>query len=210
MSEPTYIAIDPGTTQSAYVVFSSSSVWRVETISNKELAWRLADKDVYEIYRSVAHLVIEMVACYGKPVGEETFETCLWIGRFIEAFGGPVTKLKRPEIKHHLCHTVKGVTDAVIRQRLLDKFGGKEKAIGKKKSPGPLYGMRGDEWQALAVAVVWLEQHGQSLQLASYARGQLTKLKRRVSNGVCPCCNRSFADLHRHMTEKHPDYLTSE
>jgi len=30
------------------------------------------------------------------------------------------------------------------------------------------------------------------------------KLKR-VSKGVCPCCNRSFSDLQRHMKTKHPE-----
>lgn len=39
-------------------------------------------------------------------------------------------------------------------------------------------------------------------------RGANTKLRKRVSNGVCPCCNRSFADLARHMAGKHPDYAT--
>lgn len=33
-----------------------------------------------------------------------------------------------------------------------------------------------------------------------------TKLKKRIHNGVCPCCTRSFADLRRHMATKHPDY----
>lgn len=37
-------------------------------------------------------------------------------------------------------------------------------------------------------------------------KGVVTKLKKRVSNGVCPCCNRYFANLHRHMTNQHPDY----
>lgn len=35
---------------------------------------------------------------------------------------------------------------------------------------------------------------------------ELTRTKKRVSNGVCPCCNRSFAQLARHMQTKHPDY----
>jgi ssDNA-binding Zn-finger/Zn-ribbon topoisomerase 1 len=37
-------------------------------------------------------------------------------------------------------------------------------------------------------------------------KGQLTKERRRVGNGVCPCCNRSFVNLRRHMTAKHPDH----
>ncbi len=38
------------------------------------------------------------------------------------------------------------------------------------------------------------------------ARGQLTKTRRRIANGVCPCCNRTFANLGAHMHTKHPDY----
>ena len=37
-------------------------------------------------------------------------------------------------------------------------------------------------------------------------KGKLTKTRKRVGNGVCPCCNRSFADLGRHMAGQHPDY----
>ena len=29
---------------------------------------------------------------------------------------------------------------------------------------------------------------------------------KRVKAGVCPCCNRSFQNLHRHMETKHPDF----
>lgn len=33
-----------------------------------------------------------------------------------------------------------------------------------------------------------------------------TRLKNRIANGVCPCCNRSFQDLRRHMAGRHPNY----
>lgn len=36
--------------------------------------------------------------------------------------------------------------------------------------------------------------------------GQTTKLKKRIAAGVCPCCHRSFANLHRHMEGQHPEY----
>lgn len=32
------------------------------------------------------------------------------------------------------------------------------------------------------------------------------KMRVRVMNGVCPCCNRSFDDLRQHMATKHPDF----
>jgi hypothetical protein len=40
--------------------------------------------------------------------------------------------------------------------------------------------------------------------------GQVTRIKNRVKNGVCICCNRSFSDLHQHMLTKHPDFSTPE
>lgn len=41
-------------------------------------------------------------------------------------------------------------------------------------------------------------------------KGQITKLKNRISKGVCPCCNRSFSNLHQHMTTQHPDYTKQD
>lgn len=38
------------------------------------------------------------------------------------------------------------------------------------------------------------------------AKGQLTKTRKRIANGVCPVCTRHFADVHRHMTNKHPGF----
>ncbi len=35
---------------------------------------------------------------------------------------------------------------------------------------------------------------------------ELSRHKKRVANGVCPCCNRSFVQLQRHMKTKHPEY----
>lgn len=37
-------------------------------------------------------------------------------------------------------------------------------------------------------------------------KGQVTKIRRRVGNGVCPCCSRTFTDLGRHMAGQHPTY----
>lgn len=42
-------------------------------------------------------------------------------------------------------------------------------------------------------------------------RGEMaakTRIKNRIANGVCPCCNRTFQNLARHMTNKHPNYAT--
>lgn len=36
--------------------------------------------------------------------------------------------------------------------------------------------------------------------------GKLRKLKTRIGAGVCPCCQRTFSQLARHIKCKHPQY----
>jgi hypothetical protein len=40
----------------------------------------------------------------------------------------------------------------------------------------------------------------------SAAKGQVTKIKNRVGNGVCPCCNRTFVNLGKHTAGQHPNF----
>jgi hypothetical protein len=40
--------------------------------------------------------------------------------------------------------------------------------------------------------------------------GKVTSLKNRAANGICPCCSRYFANLHRHMQSKHPEFTAEE
>ena len=39
----------------------------------------------------------------------------------------------------------------------------------------------------------------------SATKGQLTKVKKRIGKGVCPCCNRHFTNVERHMERQHPE-----
>jgi hypothetical protein len=41
---------------------------------------------------------------------------------------------------------------------------------------------------------------------AAALKGENTKIRKRVGHGVCPCCNRTFAQLARHMAAKHADF----
>ena len=149
-------AIDPGCEQSAFVLYDGQ-VREFGIIPNN----LMIEKIVCDFGPDTA-VVIEQVASMGMAVGEEVFETVFWSGRFAEARSGQgytFGRLKRHEIKMHLCFNARA-KDANIRQRLIDKFGpGKDKAIGRKASPGPLYGISKDCWQALAVAVCWHELH---------------------------------------------------
>lgn len=45
---------------------------------------------------------------------------------------------------------------------------------------------------------------------ARLTRGKLNAIRKRVKHGVCPCCQRSFVQLARHMATKHPEYETHE
>lgn len=38
-------------------------------------------------------------------------------------------------------------------------------------------------------------------------RKRAQRLAKRASAGVCPCCNRSFQQLSRHMKTKHPEFV---
>lgn len=147
------IALDPGPVRSAYVELAGDVPLDGCIIDNEQLVTEyLNGSDGW-------HLVIEMIACYGMPVGKETFETCLWIGRFIQAWGVPKpTLLYRKEIVTNLCGSARA-KDSNVRQALIDRYGGKDKAIGRKRSPGPLYGFAGDCWSALAVGVTWLDKY---------------------------------------------------
>lgn len=60
-----------------------------------------------------------------------------------------------------------------------------------------------------AVAAQRRNREAAERQAAAY-KGQATKLRARVSNGVCACCNRSFANLRRHMETQHPTFKAEE
>lgn len=38
-------------------------------------------------------------------------------------------------------------------------------------------------------------------------RNKLKQQVKRIHKGVCPCCNRTFVNVQRHMETKHPDVL---
>jgi hypothetical protein len=147
------LAIDPGTTESAWVVWDGVRVVAHAKESNDTLMLRILGHDIADQW--VAACVIEMVASFGMPVGAEVFETVYWIGRFAQAIGPHcVTRITRNEIKNHLCHSSRA-KDANIRQAIIDRLGGP----GTKKAPGLTYGISGDVWSALAVALTWWDKH---------------------------------------------------
>lgn len=147
------LAIDPGTAQSAFVVWDGAVLLEHGIMENCLLLAQL--RTGWPFHADACTL--EMVASYGMAVGKEVFETVRQIGRMQEILERrmPVQLVYRLQVKQHLCHDSRA-KDANIRQALIDRFG----APGTKKSPGLTYGVKADVWQAFALAVtIWDLEH---------------------------------------------------
>jgi len=59
--------------------------------------------------------------------------------------------------------------------------------------------------QAEAAARAARENADRDLAARLEAEKKLVRMVRRVGNGVCPCCQRHFINLQRHMLTKHPE-----
>lgn len=140
------IAIDPGTTDGAYVVWDceNNKLIKSDILPNAELLEFIKQQQFTDA------VYCEMIACYGMAVGKETFETCVWIGRCEQICadrGWSFKRVYRLPVKVHHCHSARA-KDPNVRQALLDKYG----IVGTKKNPGPLAGIASHMWSALAIA----------------------------------------------------------
>lgn len=138
------LAIDPGPLTSGFVELSDGKPTDHGIITNDQMLQRLRMlwKDGHN-----TRIAIEMISSYGMPVGREVFETCVFIGRCMEAARTQaVMRITRGEVKLHICGTLKA-KDPHIRQAMLDRFGPQ----GTKKAPGATFGMAKDVWAALAL-----------------------------------------------------------
>ncbi len=151
------LAIDPGSEKSAYVVYEDGKLNEFGILENGELLLNLKTFPCKQ-------LAIEMIASYGMPVGKDVFETCVWIGRFIDRWrcrgkAFSYTNIyRKKDVCMTLCHNTRA-KDSNIRQAIIDRYpatgGGKCPQIGIKSKPGPLYGVSKDIWSALAVAITY-------------------------------------------------------
>ena len=152
------IAIDPGPVQSGWVDFDAQ-LFRLHDFGlTKNSA--LVDSRLSPTLRN-ARLIAEAPKSYGNVIGDTVLQTCIWLGRFIQAANGEATLYTRKRIVSRLCHNATA-GDRQVRQALIDRFpptgAGRTPSIGTKAKPGPLYGVKGDIWAALAVAVVHADE----------------------------------------------------
>lgn len=176
MTEHLFLSVDPGTTHSAYTVMTEDyRIISAAKVENEELRALILRGGVHE-------LVIECMEprflggekTHGQMIGAETYETCIWIGRYLEAaqaMGMPVHRVYRSEERSRLIPTKKNRlpplppgtgkgADAQIRAALIQRFAKHDKKNGKgtAKRKDTFYGFRADMWNACAVGVVHLDK----------------------------------------------------
>ena len=168
----TILAIDPGNMESGYVLVEHDGkeirkVLDVGKIPNEKLGEKMAVD-----FPLTSNFAIEMVQGMGQTVGQEVFDTCVWIGRFweIALFAGvgimDRQKVYRREEKLYLCGQL-NAKDKNIRQALVDRYAPGQPNFGKgtKKNPSFFCGFSSDMWQAMAVAVTYFDKYVRGIQL---------------------------------------------
>ena len=158
------IGIDPGNVHSAYAVYDPEQNKIVEfgKIENEILLEKIRNK---ELHQDGDVTVIEMIGHYGTGMaaGRTVFDTCIMIGRIIEAYHKHNIKthtLLRKTIATAVSGSPKAKDGNVI-QALKDRFGDR----GTKAEPGFFYGVKADVWQAFAVCVAWMDLEGQENEI---------------------------------------------
>lgn len=107
-------------------------------------------------------LAYEEIVSYGMPVSTSIFDTVFFSGRVVERFGlSRSFGITRREVKLFLCNSMQA-KDKHVRQALLDRYprsgGGSTPQVGIKDAQGPLYGVKGDIWAALGVALTFQDK----------------------------------------------------
>uniref|UniRef100_A0A6H1Z7R9 Uncharacterized protein n=1 Tax=viral metagenome TaxID=1070528 RepID=A0A6H1Z7R9_9ZZZZ len=147
------LAVDPGTTQSAFVFLDGERILDKGLVANERLeelltGVRFTPADLW---------VIEKIQCFGMVVSESIFETVYWTGRFAVAGGDKFYRIPRMPVKIHFCHSSRA-KDSNIIQSLKDRF--EPDLLPRQRPKGILNGVRADEWQALALAVYAGDNYG--------------------------------------------------
>jgi hypothetical protein len=169
------LAIDPGTTESAYVIVDATlRPVEFQKISNGELLSRIEGApDSRTRWSELTSCAIEMPEGIGMATGSEIFHTCRWVGQYQHAWrfswddatrwqdeargrGEALELISRKRVKLHLLGKTSRLgrtADSAVRLALIAKHGGQDCI----KAGGELHGVYGDCWAALAVAHTFLE-----------------------------------------------------
>lgn len=156
-------AVDPGLSQSGWVLLRPEDRSLIESGIDANEVMR---RRLHLLSYTSTRVVIEHVGHYGTgmSVGKDVFDTCVWIGRFVEICEAQrmgYTLIERRWVKIAICASAKA-KDKNIRQAMLDRYpatgGGSVPQVGTKGKPGPLFGVSSHIWPALALAHTYLDQ----------------------------------------------------
>lgn len=124
---------------------------------------KVANEVIFEFLNELEYetLVIEMIQSFGMAVGKTVFETCVYIGRFMQRaidLKKEVKRIYRKEVKLNICNDSRA-KDNNITQALVDRFAPdtRNKGKGIKSDKGWFYGFKADIWQAYAVGITFLD-----------------------------------------------------
>lgn len=172
------MAIDPGTTESAYVILDDQyQIISADKVGNDVVLSIIADapgldaviiEDIEPRYSSTDR------SAAGAVMGQSTIETIKAFGRFswqAALRGLMVRSIFRRDERSCLIPTKRNAlpplpetapkhADGQIRASLIRRFArhDQERGRGTKANPDTFYGFHGDMWQAMAVGVTWLDQ----------------------------------------------------
>lgn len=164
MSLSLTLAIDPGTRESGWVLYDPREPKHPLREFAKEpnpIIFKRLIEGYFSRREQYPDIVIEHFVSYGRILADDSLETICWATRFETAAWfttGHVPHLvTRRWVKSYICDDHRA-NDAAIRRALTERFGpDRKRAVGMKANPGPLYGLKADCWQALAVAITYCE-----------------------------------------------------
>ncbi len=139
------IGLDPGASQSAFVLWDGKEILDKGILPNERLLQKLGYAWVDSILaiESMVHVTMG---------GKSIVDTLLWAGRFYQAWQG-----EKEFVPVHVVRKALGAqNDPGIRAVLIQRFG----EPGTKKSPGFTHGLQGRGyhfWRAFAVCVFYMD-----------------------------------------------------
>lgn len=124
------------------------------------------------------------------------------------------------------CNILFAMTEDFQRERRRDKRtfycpnGHSQSYVGKteeQKLREQLEQERRQRQSAEQRVAMWQDEYDAAAKEAEHQKrrangykGHATRITKRAKAGVCPCCNRSFENLRRHMATKHPEFTPLE
>jgi hypothetical protein len=153
------LGIDPGPSESAWVVWDGGKIWGHHALPNADMAEVLRE----EVKYGPQFLAIERPQAYGGRCPPVLLDTAIQAGMLMASWPDPTTRLwiTYGEVSQH--HTGRrGNPESAVRAALIERIG----PVGTKAKPGPLWGLRVKDhhFSALAVAVCAADrleaQHG--------------------------------------------------